>query len=83
MVIFKDNSLINYEVLKALLNHALMKWSLDVISEINTKRKKIWMCKYFGIINNKEHNRILNSWCSKTVTKLVGYAKIGDEVGRL
>lgn len=40
MVIFKDNSLINYEVLKALLNHALMKWSLDVISEINTKRKK-------------------------------------------
>lgn len=40
------------------------------------------MCKYDGIINNKQYNRILNSWCSKTVTKLVGYAKIGGEVGR-
>lgn len=42
-------------------------------------KRKFSECVVDDIRNNKQ---ILNSWWSKAVTKLVGYAKIGEEVGR-
>lgn len=61
-----------------MVKQILIKGSLDVISGINMKRK-FSECVVDDIRNNKQ---ILNSWWSKAVTKLVGYAKIGEEVGR-
>lgn len=80
MLIFKDSSLINYQALKAWPNQILTKRGLDVISGINIKRK-LSECVVDDIRNHKQHNQMLNSWCSKAVTKLAGHAKIGDEVG--
>lgn len=61
MLVFKDNSLIDCQALKAWSNQVLIKGSLDVISGINIKRK--WSeCVLDDIRNNKHHNQILNSW---------------------
>lgn len=57
MLIFKDNSLINYELLKTWLHHILIKWSLDVTGRMDIERK-VWRYKDDGIINSKQHNQM-------------------------